>query len=151
MIKQINVGVIGTGWCGGIRANACNNNPLVDKLYIAETNKKRLIELKNSLDLEDATEDWQELVSNNDIDTIIISATPETTHYPMALASLKAGKNVFLEKPISTTLEEAEELISESIKNNVKFTIGFLKDLMQNMHMLKNLYKKILLANQLHV
>ena len=43
----------------------------------------------------------------------------------MALASLKAGKNVFLEKPISTTLEEAEELISESIKNNVKFTIGY--------------------------
>ena len=125
MIKQINVGVIGTGWCGGIRANACNNNPLVDKLYIAETNKKRLVELKNSLDLEDATENWQELVSNDDIDTIIISATPETTHYPMALASLKAGKNVFLEKPISTTLEEAEELINESIKNNLKFTIGY--------------------------
>ena len=125
MINQINVGVIGTGWCGGIRANACNNNPLVDKLYIAETNKKRLVELKNSLNLEDATENWQELVSNDDIDTIIISATPETTHYPMALASLKAGKNVFLEKPISTTLEEAEELINESIKNNLKFTIGY--------------------------
>ena len=56
MIKQINVGVIGTGWCGGIRANACNNNPLVDKLYIAETNKKRLVELKSSLDIEGATE-----------------------------------------------------------------------------------------------
>ena len=125
MIKQINVGVIGTGWCGGIRANACNNNPLVDKLYIAETNTKRLSELKNSLDLEDATDNWQDLVSNKDIDTIIISATPETTHYPMALASLKAGKNVFLEKPISTTLEEAEELINESIKNNLKFTIGY--------------------------
>ena len=46
MIKQINVGVIGTGWCGGIRANACNSNPLVDKLYIAETNEDRLNELK---------------------------------------------------------------------------------------------------------
>ena len=125
LIKQINVGVIGTGWCGGIRANACNNNPLVDKLYIAETNKKRLDELKNSLNLEDASENWKDLISNDDIDTIIISATPETTHYPMALASLKAGKNVFLEKPISTTLEEAEELINESIKNNLKFTIGY--------------------------
>jgi len=125
LIKQINVGVIGTGWCGGIRANACNDNPLVNKLYIAETNKKRLYELKNSLDLEYATEDWQNLVSDDDIDTIIISATPETTHYPMALASLKAGKNVFLEKPISTTLEEAEELINEAIKNNLKFTIGY--------------------------
>ena len=123
MINQINVGVIGTGWCGGIRANACADNPLVDKLYIAETNSNRLKELKNSLNIEMATENWQELVNNKNIDTIIISATPETTHYPMALAALKAGKNVFLEKPIATTLTEAEELIDASIKNNVKFTI----------------------------
>ena len=40
MINQINVGVIGTGWCGGIRANACHDNPLVNKLFLAETNTK---------------------------------------------------------------------------------------------------------------
>ena len=125
MINQINVGVIGTGWCGGIRANACHDNPLVNKLFLAETNTKRLNELKNSLEIEGTTENWKELINNDEIDTIIISATPETTHYPMALAALEAGKNVFLEKPISTTLEEAEELISESIKNDVKFTIGY--------------------------
>ena len=125
MINQINVGVIGTGWCGGIRANACHDNPLVNKLFLAETNTKRLNELKNSLDIEDATEQWKELIKNDEIDTIIISATPETTHYPMALAALEAGKNVFLEKPIATTLEEAEKLINISIKNNLKFTIGY--------------------------
>ena len=125
MINQINVGVIGTGWCGGIRANACYENPLVNKLFLAESNTKRLNELKNSLDIEGATEDWKELINNDEIDTIIISATPETTHYPMALAALEAGKNVFLEKPIATTLEEAEKLIDVSIKNNLKFTIGY--------------------------
>ena len=77
MINQINVGVIGTGWCGGIRANACNDNPLVNKLFLAETNAKRLNELKNSLDIEGATEDWKELINNDEIDTIIISATPK--------------------------------------------------------------------------
>lgn len=125
MINQINVGIIGTGWCGGIRANACSENPLVDKLYIAETNTKRLIELKETLEIEQATENWKELITNKDIDTIIISATPETTHYPMALAALNAGKNVFLEKPISTTLTEAETLINLSIEKNLKFTIGY--------------------------
>ena len=125
MIKQINVGVIGTGWCGGIRANACNSNPLVDKLFIAENNENRLNELKNKLNLEDATQNWKELVNNPIIDTIIISATPEDTHYPMALKALQEGKNVFLEKPIATTMNEAEELIETSIKNNVKFTIGY--------------------------
>ena len=125
MINQINVGVIGTGWCGGIRANACHDNPLVNKLFLAETNTKRLNVLKNTLDIEGATEDWKELINNDEIDTIIISATPETTHYPMALAALEAGKNVFLEKPIATTLEEAEKLIDLSIKKNLKFTIGY--------------------------
>ena len=125
MINQINVGIIGTGWCGGIRANACSENPLVDKLYIAETNTKRLLELKETLEIEQATENWKELITNKDIDTIIISATPETTHYPMALAALNAGKNVFLEKPISTTLTEAETLINLSIEKNLKFTIGY--------------------------
>ena len=125
MINQINVGVIGTGWCGGIRANACHDNPLVKKLFLAETNTKRLNELKKSLDVEGSTENWKELINNDEIDTIIISATPETTHFPMALAALESGKNVFLEKPIATTLEEAEKLINISIKNNLKFTIGY--------------------------
>ena len=125
MINQINVGIIGTGWCGGIRANACSENPLVDKLYIAETNTKRLVELKETLEIEQATENWKELINNKNIDTIIISATPENTHYPMALAALNAGKNVFLEKPISTTLTEAETLINLSIEKNLKFTIGY--------------------------
>ena len=125
MLKQINVGIIGTGWCGGIRANACDASPLVDKLYIAEQNPERLKELSSRLKLEGFTDDWLKLINNPDIDTIIISATPETTHYPMALKALEAGKNVFLEKPIATTLIEADHLIETSIKNNVKFTIGY--------------------------
>ena len=125
MINQINVGVIGTGWCGGIRANACYASPLVDKLYIAEKKPDRLKELASKLEVEGSTNDWINLIQNPDIDTIIISATPEDTHYPMALKALEAGKNVFLEKPIATTLIEADHLIETSIKNNVKFTIGY--------------------------
>ena len=40
-IDQINVGVIGVGWVGGIRATACKKNPIIDKLYIAEINQTR--------------------------------------------------------------------------------------------------------------
>ena len=125
MINQINVGVIGTGWCGGIRANACFASTLVNKLFIAEKNPERLKELSSKLEVEGSTNNWMELIENTQIDTIIISATPEDTHYPMALKALEAGKNVFLEKPIATTLAEADHLIETSIKNKVKFTIGY--------------------------
>ena len=92
MIEQINVGVIGTGWCGGIRTKACSDNPLVDKLFIAEINDARRKEVAEQYDVHESVLDWQKLILNPEIDTIIISATPETTHYPMALAALQAGK-----------------------------------------------------------
>ena len=55
----------------------------------------------------------------------MISATPETTHYPMARDSLLAGKHVFLEKPIAIELHEADELIALARRNGLKFTIGY--------------------------
>ena len=44
-MKQINIGIIGTGWCGGIRAEACSTSPWVKELHIAEIKEDRLKEV----------------------------------------------------------------------------------------------------------
>lgn len=124
-LDQINVGIIGTGWCGGIRADSCADNPLIDQLHIAEINPQRLEEVAKATGAVTATSEYQRIVEHGDIDTVIISATPETTHYPMAKESLLAGKHVFLEKPIALSLEEADDLIAIAKQNKVKFTIGY--------------------------
>jgi scyllo-inositol 2-dehydrogenase (NAD+) len=124
-MKQINIGVVGTGWCGGIRAEACFANPLVADLHIAEINDNRLREIEASTQPVTATTDYREIIANPTIDAVIISATPETVHYPMAKECIVAGKHVFLEKPIAITLAEADELVSLAEQNNVKFTIGY--------------------------
>ncbi|MGZ8197351.1 MAG: Gfo/Idh/MocA family protein [Burkholderiales bacterium] len=124
-MKQINVGIIGTGWCGGIRAETCAANPLVKSLHIAETRPERLVEVEQRTKPASAVADWRKLLDVKDIDAMIISATPETTHYPMARDCLLAGKHVFLEKPIALELHEADELIAISKRNKVKFTIGY--------------------------
>ncbi len=124
-MKRINIGIIGTGWCGGIRANTCANSALVDELHIAEINADRLDEVAKETGAKTATVDHTELLANGAIDAFIISATPETTHYPMALDCLKAGKHVFLEKPLALTLKEADELVDLAGANNLKFTIGY--------------------------
>ena len=72
-----------------------------------------------------ATTDHTELLANGGIDAFIISATPETTHFPIARDCLKAGKHVFLEKPLALTLKEADELIDLATADNLKFTIGY--------------------------
>ena len=124
-MRTINVGVIGTGWCGGIRANTCASSALVGELHIAEVDVERLREVQKETNPTFATNDYHELISNDDIDAIMVSTTPETTHYPIAKESLLAGKHVLLEKPLALTLHEADELIKLARDRDLKFTVGY--------------------------
>ncbi|MBV8903752.1 MAG: Gfo/Idh/MocA family oxidoreductase, partial [Acidobacteriia bacterium] len=122
---MINVAVIGTGWCGGIRAGACAGSAFVRDLHIAEIREERLREVAAQTKPVTATADYRRLLENKSIDAVFISTTPEPTHYPIAKESLEAGKHVFLEKPIALELAEADELIGLSLAKNLLFTIGY--------------------------
>jgi predicted dehydrogenase len=124
-MKQINIGLIGTGWCGGIRANTCAGSALVNELHLAEINEERLAEVSDETNPTSTTTDYREVIARDNIDAIIVSATPETTHYPMAKEALQAGKHVFLEKPLALTLDEADEVVEIAKKNDLKFAIGY--------------------------
>lgn len=124
-MKQIEVAVIGTGWCGGIRAVTLSRSALVDKLHICEIRPERLAEVKAMTNPATATADYQDIIRNPAIEVVYISTTPEHTHFPIARDCLKAGKHVLLEKPIALEMWEADELIAISRRNNVKFTIGY--------------------------
>jgi len=125
MPSTINVAVIGTGWCGGIRAETCAKSPFVRDLHIAEIKPERLQEVSKLAKPVTATADYRSLLSNKTIDAVFISTTPEPTHYPIAKESLQAGKHVFLEKPIALELSEADELIALAHSKNLLFTIGY--------------------------
>jgi scyllo-inositol 2-dehydrogenase (NAD+) len=124
-MRQIGVGVIGTGWCGGIRAETCATHPLVRSLHLAEVRQERLAEMAAATRARTATPDYRALLDVADLEAVYISATPETTHYPMARDCLAAGKHVFLEKPIALELAEADELIELARRQGLKFTIGY--------------------------
>jgi len=124
-MEPIGLGIIGTGWCGGIRAIAAANSPLVGSLHLAEIKQERLAEVQAQTEAVTATTDWEVLVGDPGISALMISATPETLHHPMAKAALEAGKHVLLEKPIALNLEEADELIEIAEAGNLKFTIGY--------------------------
>ena len=122
-MSPIGVAVVGTGWCGGIRAETLAAHPLVGSLHLAEVREERLAELEKKLRPGSATSDYRELLNRDEIQAVYISATPESTHYPMARDFLAAGKHVFLEKPIALELSEADELIRMS--ENLKFSVGY--------------------------
>jgi predicted dehydrogenase len=124
-MKPIEVAVVGAGWCGGIRAETLAAHPLVKALHLAEINRDRLQEMSRKTRARTATHDYKEVLSIKEIEAAYISATPESTHYPMARDFLAAGKHVFLEKPIALQLVEADELIEMAKSKNLKFTIGY--------------------------
>src|SRR6266566_5168577 len=124
-MRQIAVAIVGTGWCGGIRAETCAAHPLTKSLHIAEIRPERLAEVAKATGAKSAFADYRELLKNPEIEAVYISATPETTHFPIARDSLAAGKHVFLEKPIAMELAQADELIALARKSRLKFTIGY--------------------------
>ena len=122
---KINIGIIGTGWIGEIRAQVCAAHPLVEGLHLAEIDEARLARVAKETRARTATTDYRALLQRTDIDAIIVSTTPETTHYPFTRDCLLARKHTFLEKPMGLELKEADELMTLARAAGLKLTIGY--------------------------
>ena len=110
--RKINVGIIGTGWIGEIRAKVCASHPLVESVHIAEIDPAKLARVGEETRAATATTDYHDLLRRDDIDAIFVCSTPETTHYPITKDCLLARKHTLLEKPMGLALKEADEMMS---------------------------------------
>ncbi|MBN8920599.1 MAG: Gfo/Idh/MocA family oxidoreductase [Rhizobiales bacterium] len=124
-MQQVSVGIIGTGWIGGIRARVLAECPQVRELHICEIKPDRLAEIVAQTNPASSTLDYRELLQNESIDVVIISTTPESTHYDITKDALLAGKHVLIEKPLARTEEEADELIRIAREKKLKLTVGY--------------------------
>src|SRR3972149_1008734 len=118
-MRRIQVGIIGTGWIGEIRARTCAAHPLVaggDPAGVGGGEGARG---------GTARSDYRELLRRPEIDAIIVACTPETTHYPFTRDCLMARKHTFLEKPMALELKEADELMALAREHALKLTIGY--------------------------
>jgi predicted dehydrogenase len=124
-VKRIQVGIIGTGWIGEIRARTCARHPLVEALHLAEIDEAKLRRVAGATGARTATTDYRQLLKREEIDAIIVSTTPESTHYPFTRDCLLARKHTFLEKPMGLELKEADELIRLAREQRLRLTIGY--------------------------
>ncbi|HYR90313.1 MAG TPA: Gfo/Idh/MocA family oxidoreductase [Terriglobia bacterium] len=107
---MVNIGVIGCGYWG---PNLIRNLIKVKDcqvVAIADQNPERIEQVRYLSPAMKGTTVAEELVGSDAIDAIVI-ATPISTHFDLARACLECGKHVFIEKPMTTTSEEARELI----------------------------------------
>ncbi len=113
-MKPLKIGLLGYGLSGRIFHGALIQAlPYfeIPMIITADPEKQK----QASFDFPQATiaSKPQVVFDNPDIDLVVI-ATPNTSHYPMAMAALAAGKHVVVEKPFTVTLEEARGLINQA-------------------------------------
>jgi predicted dehydrogenase len=109
-VKSIKVGVIGCGYWGPNLIRNFNENYHTDLRYACDLNLDRLERIKLRYPHVQTTNDYKELLRDKSIDAIAV-ATPVFTHYPLVRDALDAGKHVLVEKPLASTVKEAEKLV----------------------------------------
>jgi predicted dehydrogenase len=116
--KTVNIGVVGYGYWG---PNLVRNfSELKDARVhtVADLNPKVLEIVARRFPATKTTTDFQEMIRDPEIDAVAI-ATPVNTHFSLAMAALKAGKHVWLEKPMAETSLQARSLVEEAEKRGL--------------------------------
>jgi predicted dehydrogenase len=117
------VGVIGCGYWGPNLIRNFTQISRSDVTRVADLNEDRLRHMKGLYPKIVTTTNYREIISDPDIEIVAV-ATPVHTHHKFAREAISAKKHVFVEKPIASSSEEAEELIYLSKKNGVKLMVG---------------------------
>ena len=120
---SIRCAVIGVGYLGKFHAQKYAALPNAELVAVVDSNRQSAEQLANELDCR-AGNDLLEIL--DDVDAVSIVA-PTTLHHDMASKCLRRGIHVLVEKPITTTLEEADELIDLAQKNKCVLQVGHLE------------------------
>lgn len=130
-MNKIKIGLVGTGYIGRCHAIAYAQLPTVFNLqgkieleYLAEISPELAAKRAKEFGFRRSTANWKELVSDPNVDVVDI-CTPNFLHKEIALEAIRNCKNVYSEKPLALTANDAKEMYLAAKKSGVKTLIGF--------------------------
>lgn len=132
---QISVGFIGLGkQAAGLRGQFLKNEARV--MAACDVDKNKVTAFADAVNKHFAEkgekesykgcqqyDDYRKLLSNKDIDAVVI-ATPDHWHSAIAIAAAKAGKDIYCEKPLSLTIQEGRDMVTATRKYKRVFQTG---------------------------
>lgn len=119
-MRKISIGVLGAGHLGKIHINCILKSDRFNLLGFYDPNTKRAEEVAEAFGIK-SYPTAESLIEESEIVDIV---TPTVSHFECASAALKHGKHVFIEKPLTTTVCEARQLIDLAGEANVKVQVG---------------------------
>jgi predicted dehydrogenase len=120
---MINIGIAGYGYWGPNLVRNFSEVPGIKVAAVADLDNRKLEAVARRYPAIKTTRDFQDLVRDTEIDGIAI-ATPVSTHFELGMAALKAGKHLWLEKPMTETSLQAQKLVDEADKRELTFLAG---------------------------
>jgi len=139
MNKKMKLGIIGTG--GIVRTAhvpAIRKLDQVNLVAICDINKQKVVRLAKEWGVEEVYDKYQDIVNSKNVDAVLI-ASPNSYHKEHVVAAARAGKHVFCEKPIATTIEDACEIVEVCAECEVKLQIGFVERFWNQVQITKEL------------
>jgi predicted dehydrogenase len=125
MNNTVGIGIIGAGFMGMLHARALSQLADVRVLAASDPALKKAPQLPGHPDPIHLYSDHRELLENPNIQAVVI-ATPEDSHRQAVKDAAAAGKHILLEKPIATTLEDADAIMEAADKHKVKLMMAHL-------------------------
>jgi predicted dehydrogenase len=114
---MIRLAVIGYGYWGPNLVRNFYNTPDCKITLVVDSREERLQLVKKAFPAINISTQINDALTDKDIDAVVI-ATPVFTHFGLAKTALQNGKHVLIEKPMTRTVKEAEELIELAQKHN---------------------------------
>ncbi|MDP9231138.1 MAG: Gfo/Idh/MocA family oxidoreductase [Actinomycetota bacterium] len=119
----IRVAVVGLGYWGPNLVRNLAESPLFDVTQVCDLRPGTIEAIQSRYPGISGTTRFEEVLRSDDVDAVAI-ATPVSTHHPLAMSALEAGKHTFVEKPLAGSSEQVLELIELAQKNNLVLMPG---------------------------
>lgn len=125
MKKTLKIGVIGLGRLGYHHTMNVTRTMGARLVAVSDPVQAALDRAANDFDVKGYL-DYREMISDPEVEAVVV-ATPTQTHYEVLMDIIATGKPIFVEKPITFTVEEAEKIMQAVKEAGVYLQVGFMR------------------------
>ena len=122
-MKRIRCGVIGLGWFGEHHVDTLQQLPQAEVTAVCTRRRDRLDQIAEKYHIAKSYTDYQELLADEEIDMVTV-VTHVGDHLQPTLAAIRAGKHVFLEKPMADSATACDEILATLETSDKAFMVG---------------------------
>lgn len=120
---MVRIGVIGCGYWGPNLIRNFSHLKVSQVLVCSDLSEERLKHMRNLYPQIETTTDYRRVLGRKDVDAVVV-ATPPETHMKLTVEALRAGKHVFVEKPLALSAADGTAMVDEANKARRVLMVG---------------------------